>query len=81
MRKRRRKQEKFAKAHHDVEKTGGEGGNTQLYLQRKVELDDEQRRHEMEAVELRYEVPGADEIHEMPAGKGDIHRDRKELEG
>lgn len=73
MRKRRQRKDDFAKAHHNVDKSGGEGENPQLYLQQKAELDDEQRRHEMEAVELRYEMQGADEIHELPAGECDKH--------
>ena len=62
MRKRQRRRNEFAKAYHDVDKSGGEGENPQLYLQQKAELDDEQWRHEMEAVELRYEMQGADEV-------------------
>lgn len=71
MRKRRQRKDEFAKAHHNIDNSGGEGEKPQLYLQQKAELDDEQRRHEMEAVELRYEMQGADEIHELPAGECD----------
>ena len=82
VRKRRRRKDEAAKAHQDdANGPGGQGGNPQLYFQDKVELDDEQRRHEMEAVELRHEVQGLDEIHEMPADKGDRHCGRRELKG
>ena len=80
MRKRRRRQDAIAKAHDDVNKSGDESVNPPLYLQENVELDDEQRRHEMEAVEPRHEMQGADKIYEMSAGE-EIHGDRKELEG
>ena len=82
VRKRRRRKDEAAKAHQDdANGPGGQGGNPQLYFQDKVELDDEQRRHEMEAVELRREVQGLDEIHEMPADEGDRHCGRRELKG
>lgn len=67
-RKRRRRKGEYAKVHHGADKSSSEGDESpQLYLQQKAELNDEQRRHEMEAVELRYEMQGADEIHELPA--------------
>ena len=82
MRKRRRMKDEVAKAHQDnVNEADSQGGNPQLYFQHKVELDDEQRRHEMEAVELRHELQGLDEIHEMPADEGDRHCGRRELKG
>lgn len=46
-----------------------------------MELDDEQRRHEMEAVEIRYEMEGEDEIHEMPVEGGQGQGVRQELRG
>ena len=81
VRKRRRRTDTATKADRENKKSDGEVGSPQLYLQQKVELDDEQRRHEIEAVELRYEVQGLDEIHEMPADKGDGRYGRQELNG
>ena len=78
---RRRRKDAASKADHEKNKSDGEGDNPQLYLQQKVELDDEQRRHEMEAAELMYEVQGVDEIHELPADKGDGRHGRHELNG
>ena len=47
-----------------------------------MELDDEQRRHEMEAVELRYEMEGEDRIYEMPVEERHRRsRRRQELRG
>ena len=48
--------------------------------QQKVELDDEQRRQEMEAIDAEYELEGADKIREMPAGERGRY-DRPELSG
>ena len=81
VRKRRRRTDAATKADREKNKSDGEVGNPQLYLQQKVELDDEQRRHEMATVELRYEVQGMDEIHELPADKGDGRYGRQELNG
>ena len=81
VRKRRRRADEAAKADREKTKSDGEGENPQFYLQQKVELDDEQRLHEMEAVELTYEVQGEDEIHELPADKGDGRYGRHELKG
>ena len=64
IRRRGRTKERAPISNQDVGKREGE--DAQLYFQQKVELDDEQRRHEMEAVETRYEMEGEDEIHEMP---------------
>ena len=58
-----------------------EGQNTQLYFQQKVELDDEQRRHEIEAVELRYEVEGDDTAREIPGDERHGPTGRQELPG
>lgn len=58
-----------------------EEDSAQLYLQRKAELDDEQRRHEMEVVEIRCEMDGENEIHEMPAEARGRHFGRQELRG
>ena len=80
-RKRRRRRDEAANADRENTKSNGEGENPQLYLQQKVELDDGQRRHEMEAVELSYEVQGVDEIYEMPADEGDGRYARHELKG
>ena len=42
--------------------------NTQLYLDRKAELgDEEHRRHEMNAESLKYELEGRDRIFEVPS--------------
>ena len=41
-------------------------GHSVLYLQRKVELDDEQRRHELQTSEMRREME-ANERHELSA--------------
>ena len=79
--KRRRKRDETAKIDRERNNSDGEGENPHMYLQQKVELDDEQRRHEMEAAELRYEVQGVDEIHEMPADEGDSRYGRHELNG
>ena len=63
--------------------TDDEAQRPQMYLQRKAELDDAQRRHEMEALELRRELHG-DEIHEMAGGEeggGSHWGSRQELRG
>ena len=78
VRKRRRKRDGAAIALQDTE---GEGGNPQLYFQQKAELDDEQRRHEMEAAEVRYEMDGEDAIHEMPVEERERRFGRQELRG
>ena len=78
VRKRWRKRDGAAIAHQNTE---GERENPQLYFQQKAELDDEQRRHEMEAVEVRYEKDGEDELHEMPVEEREIHFGRQELRG
>ena len=69
VRKRRRRKREALTAHQDVNDTKGERHTPPMYLQQKVELDDEQRRHEMEATYTRHELEGADKIHEMPAGE------------
>lgn len=78
VRKLRRERDGAAIAHQNTE---GEGENPQLYFQQKAELDDEQRRHEIEAVEVRYEMDGEDEIHEMPVEEREKHWGRQELRG
>lgn len=80
-RKRRRRKDKVVTAHNDVNGTDGEGENPQLYLQQKVELDDEQRRHEMEATEIRYEMEGEDEIQELSVEERERSLGRQELRG
>ena len=67
VRRRRRRKYETATGHQGLNNANDDGENSQLYFQQKVELDDEQRRHEMEAVEVRHEMQGEDEIHEMPA--------------
>ena len=79
-RKRRRTKIEVALACQDDRQAEDEGEIPQLYLQRKVELDDEQRRHELEARELRYEIEG-DEIHEIVGDEGKRHWGRQELRG
>lgn len=79
IRRRRRRKEEAAISSQDVGKD--EGGNPQLYFQQKVELDDEQRRHDMEAVEIRYEMEGEDEIHELPVEERQRRSGRQELRG
>ena len=81
VRKRRRRADEVAKADREKQNSDGEGENPQLYLHQKVELDDEQRLHEMEAAEPTYEVQGGDQIHELPADKGDGRYGRHELKG
>ena len=81
VRKRRRRADEVAKADREKTKPDGEGENPQLYLQQKVELDNDQRLHEMEAAKLTYELQGEDEIYEMPADKGDGRYCRQELNG
>lgn len=75
-----RRQKETATAHQDSDRTDGEADDSQMYFQRKVELDDEQRIHEMEAVEIRFELEGDDEIREMPV-EGEMHCGRQELRG
>ena len=59
-----------------------EGDKTQMYFQRKVELDDDQRRHELEAIKIRYEMEGEDRIHEMPVEEGQrVNGSSQELRG
>ena len=81
VRKRRRRKRETITAHQAVSNTNGERHNPQMYLQQKVELDDEQRRHEMEATDTRYELEGADEIREMPTGERERRSVRQELSG
>ena len=81
VRKRRRRADEVAKADREKTKSDGEGENPQLYLQQKVELDNDQRLHEMEAAKLTYELQGEDEVYEMPADKGDGRYCRQELNG
>lgn len=78
VRKRRRRRDEAGIAHQDTE---GEGQDPQLHFQQKAELDDEQRRHEMEAVEMRFEMDGKDAIHEMPIEEREGHSGRQELRG
>ena len=59
-RRRRRRKEETAASNRSAGRD--EGNDTQLYFQQKVELHDEQRRHEMEALELRHEMEGEDRI-------------------
>lgn len=58
-----------------------DGGIAQLYLQQMVELDDEQWRHGMEAVKVRYEMDWEDAIQEMPVEEREKHFGRQELRG
>ena len=44
-----------------------------------MELDDEQRRHEMEAVGIRYEMEGEDDIQEMPVEGNQTQNGRQEM--
>ena len=67
MRKRRRRKDHPANPHHDARESEGEEENSLLYFQQKAELDAEQRRHEMAAIEVRYELEGDFEIRGMPA--------------
>ena len=42
--------------------------NTQPYVDRKAELEDEERRkHELDGAGIRYEVEGQDTFYEMPS--------------
>ena len=66
-RKCRRRKVKNAIARQDSNETVGGKGKPQLYFQLKAELDDEQRRHEMEAIEAIHELDGENEIREMPS--------------
>ena len=81
MQKRRRRKSEAPTASRDVSTNKGDGEDPPLYFQQKVELDSEQRRHEMEHVELRYEVQGQDEVHEMPGEEIDKLYGRHELKG
>ena len=80
-RKRRRRKDEVVTAQNDVNGTDGEGENPQLYFKQKVELDDEQRRHEMETTEIRYEMEGEDERLEMPGEERERRFGRQELRG
>ena len=77
--RRRQRKKRAPTPSQDVGKREGE--DAQLYFQQKVELDDEQRRHEMEAVEIRYEMEGEDQIREMPVEGGQGQGVRQELRG
>lgn len=63
IRRRRRRKDKVATVHQGVDRTGGEGESPQSCFQQNVEFVDEQRRHEMETIEIRYELQGEDDIH------------------
>ena len=56
---------------------------TQPYLQQKAELEaEENRKHELEARERRYEMGSEGERYELPAGERDaMRRTRQELRG
>ena len=79
IRRRRQRKERAPSINQDVGKREGE--DAQLYFQQKVELDDEQRRHEMEAVEIRYEMEGDNEVHEMAMEGRQEEGVRQELGG
>ena len=62
--------------------------HSQLYVDRKAELEDEERRkHELDASGVSYEVDGEDRIFEMPTGDRDLGtrsasvRETQELRG
>ena len=78
-RKRQGMKGKAATVPQDINKTEGEGQDPRLYFQQKAELDVEQRRHEMEAVEARYELEGDNEIREIPADEREMYGARQEL--
>lgn len=82
-RRTQRRKQQFTASKVDSKKARIEGDNVQLYFQQKAELDDEQRRHEMEAVEVRYEMEGESEIQEIVVeGRGrERHFDRQEMRG
>lgn len=61
IRRRRPRKEEVATSTQDVRKD--EGKVVQMYLQQKAELDDEQRRHETEAVEIKHEIEGEHMTH------------------
>ena len=77
IRRRRRRKERAPTSSQDNENR--EGKDAHLYFQQKVELDDEQRRHEMEAVGIRYEMEGEDDIQEMPVEGNQAQKGRQEL--
>ena len=79
IRRRRRRKEEATTAVQDVGED--EVDETQMYLQRKVELNDNQRRHEMEAVDIRYELEGEDIIHEISGEEEQTPSGRQELRG
>lgn len=56
IRKRRKGEKKTVASNQDDNKD--DSGDTQLYLQQKVELDDEQRRHEKDGDDRIYELTG-----------------------
>ena len=78
-RKRRRRKDETVTAHNDVNETDDKGENPQLYFQQKVELDAEQRKQEMEVIEIRYEMEKKNEIHEMSVEKRERSFGRQEL--
>ena len=78
IRKHRKREKEAVSSNQDDSKDKDDRGDTQLYFQQKVELDDEQRRHEMVATELRHEMEGGDRIYELPA---EDRRNRQELRG
>ena len=82
-RRSRRRKQHFVTAKVDGKKARVAGDTAQLYLQQKAELDDEQRRHEMEAVEVRYEMEGEGEIQEIPieGRRRERHFDTQEMRG
>ena len=82
-RKLRRRKQRFMRAEVSRGKAHLEGDSPHLYFQQKAELDDEQRRHEMEAVEVRYEMEGEGEIRQITVeGRGrERHSNRQEMRG
>lgn len=81
IRKRRRRKNEIIVAHQAASEIVDERLKPQMYIGQKVELDDEQRRYEMEAIDTRFELEGANEICEMPAGEREGDPVRQELSG
>ena len=82
----RRKAQKTLKEEEEDSSSQDKGPpheETQPYLQKKAELEaEEKRKHELEAREMRYEMGTEGERYELPAGERDsMKRTRQELRG
>ena len=81
IRKRRRWKNTCIATRQAASETSNERQNTQMYIGLKVELDDEQRKHELEATEIRRELEGSGMIQEIAGEKMECLSGKQESNG